>query len=82
MKFTPSRTLNEPSSFMGLSIWDLSGLGYLLVFSHQALTPFGLEILSFLIAGLSALLILKLRLSGRKRLIRDYLYFLAKRTIL
>lgn len=82
MKFTPSRTLNEPSSFMGLSIWDLSGIGYILVLSHQALVPFGFEILSFLVSGLSTLLILKLRLSGRRKLIRDYLYFLAKRTFL
>lgn len=79
MRFQPSRTLNEPSSLMGLSIWDVAGLGYVLVLTNQALVPFGLDVISFVITGITALFIMKIRLTGRKKLIRDYVQFFIRR---
>lgn len=77
--FKPSRVLNEFSGFMGLQVWDLAGVGYTLVISYQLLLPFGLEVLSFLISGLLGFLILQIRLSCRRKVIRDFISYYLRR---
>lgn len=79
MRFQPSRTLNESSSLFGLGIWDLAFLGYGLVLLNELLKPFGLESFSFLVTGLIFLVLIKLRVSGRKKIIRDFIIFKIRR---
>lgn len=79
MKFTPSRTLNEPSTFMGLGILDLAGVGYFLVFSHQLLSNWNLELMAFIATASLTVILIKVRLGGRRKQIRDYIQFISKR---
>lgn len=73
MKTRGARLLNERPGWLGLSVWDLGGLGYVLIFSHALLRPFGLELLAFLVAGVSFLVLLRIRLKSRPKTIRDFL---------
>jgi hypothetical protein len=68
-----ARLLNERPGWLGLSVWDLGGIGYVLIISNALLRPWGLELLSFLIAGLAFLILLQVRLRSRPKTIRDYL---------
>lgn len=72
MKLQPSRILNEKSGFLGLSVFDLAVLSYLLVAIHSILFPFGLEVVAFLIVGLIGYGLVAVRLRHRKKTIRDF----------
>lgn len=73
MKTKGARLLNERPGWLGLSVWDLGALGYVLIISHAVLRPFGLELLAFLIAGAAFLILLRIRLKSRPKTIRDFL---------
>lgn len=73
MKVKGSRLLNERPGWLGLSIWDLGGIGYVLILSNALLRPWGLELLSFIVAGVAFLILLQIRLRSRPKTIRDYL---------
>lgn len=76
----PSRILNEQTTFLGLTVLDLAGLGYTLIISHSLLAKLQLEILSFVIAGLLLFALIGIRAKHRPKTIRDYLtYSLTKR---
>ena len=76
----PSRILNEQTTFLGLTVLDLAGLGYTLIISHSLLAKLQLEILSFVIAGLLLFSLIGIRAKHRPKIIRDYLtYSLTKR---
>ena len=72
-KVNSARLLNERSGWMGLGVMDLIALGYLLIACNLTLKPWGLELLSFLIVGLVALFLIRVRLRNRPKTIRDYL---------
>jgi hypothetical protein len=72
MKIKPSRFLNEKSGFLGLSVWDLAILGYLLVTLHSFFSSFGLDWAAFAIVSLAAYFLISLRLRFRKRTVRDF----------
>lgn len=78
MSVRPSRFLNEKSGFLGLSVWDMAVLGYLLVLSHAGLQPFGLDWLAFVICALVGYVLVSIRLRLRPRSIRDFLLFQLK----
>lgn len=73
MKIRTVRLINERTGWYGLSIWDMAGVGYFLLASHALLTPFGLEVLSFILTGGLFLGLLSLRLRSRPKTIRDFL---------
>lgn len=69
----PSRILNERAGVFGLSVLDLSALGYFLVFLHGLLKPVGLELLSFLVLAFLAFFLVGVRMKYRPKIIRDFL---------
>lgn len=71
----PSRILNERTTFLGLSVFDLAGLGYTLIISHSILSNFKAELLSFVLVGLLLFLLIGIRSKYRAKTIRDYLTF-------
>lgn len=71
MRVKSARLLNERSGWLGLSVWDLGAVGYVLVISNTLLTSTGFELLSFLIAGAFFLGLLQIRLRSRPKTIRD-----------
>ena len=71
----PSRILNEQTTFLGLSVLDLAGLGYVLIISHSLLSKFKAELLSFVIVGFLLFLLIGIRSKYRAKTIRDYLTF-------
>ena len=73
MKVQGARLLNERPGWIGLSVWDIGSVGYVLIISHSLLWPFHLELLAFFIAGICFLFLLKIRLKSRPKTIRDYL---------
>jgi len=73
MKVKGARLLNERSGWLGLSIWDLGGVGYVLILSNTLLRPWGWELLSFVIAGFFFFILLQIRLRSRPKTIRDFL---------
>lgn len=79
MTVRPSRFLNEKSGWMGLSVWDLASLSYVLVFMHSALRHTGWEILSFGIVGLISFFLIQVRLRERPKAIRDCLLYLLRK---
>lgn len=80
---TPSRILNENTTFLGLTIFDFAGVGYLLIITHTALSKINLELLSFLVAGVVVVFLIGIRSKYRTKTIRDYLtYTLTKRIFL
>ena len=78
MKVKPSRFLNEKSGFMGLTVWDLAVLGYLLISIHEPLSKLGLDWLAFLITGFAAYVLIALRLKYRRRTLRDFSKYLLR----
>lgn len=83
MMKTPSRILNERTTFLGLSVLDLAGLGYTLIISHTILAKFNFELLSFVFVGLLLFFLIGVRSKYRAKSIRDYLAFkLTKRIFL
>lgn len=83
MKKKPSRILNEQTTFLGLTVLDLAGLGYALIISHSLLSTFNLELLSFVLVGSILFLLIGIRSKYRAKTIRDYLTFkLTKRIFL
>lgn len=75
MTKTPSRILNEQTTFLGLSVLDLAGLGYMLIISHAILSNFKVELLSFVLVGFLLFLLIGIRSKYRAKIIRDYLAF-------
>lgn len=73
MRVKGARLLNERPGWLGLSVWDLGALGYVLIISHSLLRPLGLELLAFLTAGVAFLILLQIRLKSRPKTIRDSL---------
>lgn len=73
MRIRTVRLLNERPGWLGLSFWDIAGLGYFLLFSHAVCEGLGIEILSFILTGVLFLGLLKVRLSSRPKTIRDFL---------
>lgn len=73
MKVKGARLLNERPGWLGLSIWDLGALGYVLILTNACLRPFGLELLSFVTTGVAFLILLQIRLKSRPKTIRDFL---------
>lgn len=71
----PSRILNEKPGFLGLQVTDLIILGYMLILSHSILSVIDLELLSFVITGLVAFLLISIRMSHRPKTVRDYLVY-------
>lgn len=81
MTKTPSRILNEPSGFMGLSSFDVAAIGYLLIMSYHLLILIGFELFSFLIAGLMFISLVGVRSKFRPKVIRDYFTFTLSKTV-
>lgn len=75
MMRTPSRILNERTTFLGLSVLDLAGLGYSLIISHTILSKFNFELLSFVFVGILLFFLIGVRSKYRAKTIRDYLAF-------
>lgn len=75
MNYKPSRILNEQTTFIGLSVLDLAGLGYLLIITHSILSKANLELLSFAIVGFLFFILIGIRTKYRSKIIRDYLNF-------
>lgn len=73
MNVRPSRFLNEKSGFWGLSVVDLAGLGYTLVFLHPVFASRGLDLFAFVVVGALGYLLVSLRLRHRPKTIRDFL---------
>lgn len=73
MKVKSVRLLNERNGWFGLSVWDICGLGYFLLIAHTLLALVGLELLSFVLTGLAALVLLSIRLKARPKTIRDFI---------
>jgi hypothetical protein len=67
--------LNEKSGFMGLGVLDLAGLGYFLILTHSIFETMNLEIFSFLITGILAVILIQIRLTQRPKFIRDSLKY-------
>lgn len=81
MTKTPSRILNEPTGFMGLSSFDVAAIGYLLILSYHLLFLVGLELFSFLIAALAFISLVGVRSKLRQKVIRDYFAFTVSKKI-
>lgn len=75
MTKTPSRVLNEQTTFLGLTVLDLASLGYALIITHSLLSSFNLELFSFVIIGFLLFLLIGIRSKYRAKTIRDYLMF-------
>lgn len=71
----PSRILNEQTTFLGLTVLDLAGLGYVLIISHSLLSKIKMELFSFAIVGFLIFLLIGIRSKYRAKTIRDYLTF-------
>lgn len=76
-----SRYLNERSNWFGLSVFDLAGLGYLLILSFEFLSQWDLELFAFAVTGVKGLALIQIRLAGRPKCIRDFLQFQFKRIL-
>ncbi len=66
-----SRALNESSGMMGLTMWDVCGVGYVFVLSHTILEKSGLGLLSFGIGAASFYALSIVRSLYRPKIIRD-----------
>ena len=71
----PSRILNENTTFLGLTIVDFAGIGYLLIISHTGLSKINIEYLSFILTGIILIFLISIRAKYRSKIIRDYLSF-------
>lgn len=72
----PSRILNETPNILGLSLNDMAVISIVYLVSLLILNLFQLEILAGLIAILSALILIPIRLKYRRHIIRDFLFYL------
>lgn len=75
MKVQPSRILNENSTMFGLSVIDLAVLGYALIILHSALAYVNLELAAFPVVGFFGVALVRIRISERDKIIRDWLSF-------
>jgi hypothetical protein len=78
MKQQPSRILNEPSNFMGLTTADIMGLSVVFMLFQRLLYFFGLEFLAIIITLIAAVFLSVIRMKYRRKIIRDslkYYYF-------
>lgn len=81
MKFTSSRILNKRPGFLGLDIWDLSGLGYLLILSFRAFEQVGFGPAAIVVTGVAGIALIRIRVSGRQKIIRDYAKHLVRKAL-
>ncbi len=70
-----SRVLNDNGSVLGLNIYDLIGSVTVLVITSELFRPVGLEFLSVVIAVLSLVCLIPIRLRYRRKIIRDAIGF-------
>ncbi|MBC7457823.1 MAG: hypothetical protein H7235_06065 [Bdellovibrionaceae bacterium] len=76
------RLMNERTGFFGMSIVDLAGLGYFLIATHGLLGKVGLELFSFVLTSLLAILIIHVRITKRPHFMRDFIkYYLTSRKL-
>ena len=79
--FNPSKTLNIKSNFFGLTLDDLLGLMAFYTVFQLVFSLMGLEILSIILTFILALFLIPIRLTYRRGIIQDYLFFLFHRII-
>lgn len=77
----PSRILNEQTTFLGLTVFDLAVLGYTLIILHSVLSKINLEILTFGFIGVLTFALIGIRAKYRPKTIRDYLSHLLTKKI-
>lgn len=82
MKQQPSRILNEPSNFMGLTTTDIMGLSVVFMIFQRFLYLFGLEFLAIIITLVAAVFLSVIRMKFRRKIIRDSLKFYYSKWIL
>ena len=75
MKIQTLRLFNEDSQILGLTSFDLVGLGYTLVLSYKILENINLELISFILIVFLGLALIHLRMTYRKKIIRDTILF-------
>ena len=78
MKQQPSRILNEPSNFMGLTTTDIMGLSVIFLIFQKFLYIFRLEFLAIIVTLVVAVILSIVRMRFRRKIIRDsfkYFYF-------
>lgn len=71
MKYKSSRLLNERSGWLGLSVWDLATISYILIGANALLRPYGYELFAFPVAGVALFVLINIRLKSRPKTIRD-----------
>jgi len=71
--------LNSKLKLLGLSEWDYVFLGYGLFVMYHLLLPWGLELLAFVILFIAFILLLTIRLTKRRKTIRDFFMELPRR---
>lgn len=76
-----SRYLNEKSTWFGLGVFDLAGLGYFLILTFELLERWNLGFASFIFTAILAFSLIQVRLSQRPKCIRDFIQFQFKRTL-
>ena len=79
--FNPSKTLNIKSNFFGLTLDDLLGLMVFYTVFQIFFSLMRLEILSIILTFILALFLVPIRLTYRRGVIRDFLFFLFHRII-
>lgn len=82
MKQQPSRILNEPSNFMGLTTADIMGLSVVFMVFQRGLYFFGLEFLAIIITLVAAIILSIIRMRYRRKIIRDSIKYFYYRLIL
>ena len=79
MKQQPSRILNEPSNFMGLTTADIMGLSVIFMLLQKFLYIFGIEFLAIVFTLVFAIFLSIVRMRYRRKIIRDSVkYFYSK----
>lgn len=81
----PSRHLNEKSVLLGLSYTDISGLGSFLIALILILSPLQSESTSYISLFTTlgaAVLLIPIRLTKRRRIVRDFLKFLFQKKVI
>lgn len=81
----PSKHLNEKSIFLGLSYLDISGLGSFLIILIVSLSPLKSDIssyLSLIITFFAGIILIPIRLTKRRKTIRDSVKFLFQKRVI
>ena len=75
MRVTPLRVLNENRRFFGLNMIDAAGLGVLFIIVDWLLMSTPYELLAFLTFILPLPVLIPIRMTMRRKIIRDSLFF-------